>query len=55
MVLKIGITKENKERENRVAMTPAVTEQLVKARFEVIVEKSAGENSYYSDEAYTKS
>ncbi|MBK5285521.1 MAG: Re/Si-specific NAD(P)(+) transhydrogenase subunit alpha, partial [Bacteroidia bacterium] len=52
--MKIGITKETKERENRVAMTPAVTEQLVKAGFEVIVEKGAGGNSYFSDEAYTK-
>lgn len=54
MALKIGITKESKERENRVAMTPAVTEQLVKAGFEVEIEKGAGENSYFSDEAYTK-
>jgi len=54
MALKISITKENKERENRVAMTPTVTEQLVKAGFEVLVEKGAGGNSYFSDEAYTK-
>lgn len=54
MALKIGITKESKERENRVAITPVVTEQLVKAGFEVEIEKGAGENSYFSDEAYTK-
>jgi H+-translocating NAD(P) transhydrogenase subunit alpha len=54
MALKIGITKENKERENRVAMTPGVTAELVKAGFEVVVEKGAGANSYYNDEAYTK-
>ena len=54
MALLIGITKENKQGENRVAMTPVVTEQLVKAGFEVFVEKGAGENSYFSDDAYAK-
>src|SRR5829696_3592485 len=55
MALRIGIPKETKERENRVAMTPDVAGQLVKAGFEVVIEKGAGENSYFSDEAYTKS
>src|SRR5436190_15449586 len=54
MALRIGITKENKERENRVAMTPDVTGQLLKSGFEVVLEKGAGENSYFNDEAYTK-
>ena len=54
MALRIGITKESKERENRVAMTPEVTAQLIKAGFEVVIEKGAGENSYFSDELFTK-
>ena len=45
MALKIGMTKENKEREDRVAMTPDIAGQLIKAGFEVTIEKGAGENS----------
>lgn len=48
----IGVPKETKERERRVALTPEVTAQLVKAGFAVTLEKGAGLNSYFTDEAY---
>lgn len=50
----IGVPKENKERENRVALTPELVSSLVKAGFECAVESGAGLNSYYSDEDYSK-
>ncbi len=49
----LGVPKETKERENRVALSPDVTAQLIKAGFNVIIEKGAGLNSYFADEKYT--
>ncbi|HEX7412732.1 MAG TPA: Re/Si-specific NAD(P)(+) transhydrogenase subunit alpha [Bacteroidia bacterium] len=49
----LGIPKESKARENRVALTPEVVKDLVKKGFEVVVENGAGLNSFYNDEAYT--
>ncbi|MFI5141944.1 MAG: Re/Si-specific NAD(P)(+) transhydrogenase subunit alpha [Bacteroidia bacterium] len=49
----LGIPKESKARENRVALTPEVTKDLVKKGFEVVIENGAGLNSFYNDEAYT--
>jgi NAD(P) transhydrogenase subunit alpha len=49
----LGVPKETKIKENRVALTPDVVKDLVKKGFEVIVESGAGLNSFYSDEAYT--
>ena len=51
--MKVGIPKELKERERRVALSPDVVKDLVKKGFEVTVETGAGVNSYMSDEAYT--
>lgn len=51
----IGIPTETKDRENRVALTPEVTAQLVKAGFTVSVQAGAGLKAYYSDEDYTRS
>ena len=51
----IGVPQETKEHEYRVALTPNVVEQLTKAGFEVIIEKAAGLNSYFTDETYQKS
>ena len=48
----IGVLKEIKTKENRVAMTPAGAEQLVIAGHEVILETEAGEGSVFSNEAY---
>ena len=49
----IGIPKETKIKENRVALTPDVVKDLVKKGFEVVVEKGAGAGAFHTDEAYT--
>jgi len=49
----IGVPKEIKNNENRVALTPAGVNALVKSGHKVIVEKSAGIGSGIEDEAYT--
>lgn len=48
----IGVSKEIKNNENRVGLTPAGTEALVKAGHKVLIEKSAGIGSGFSDENY---
>ena len=48
----VGILKEIKKEENRVAMTPAGVEVLKQHGHIVLVEKSAGEGSGFDDEAY---
>ena len=48
----IGIPKEIKDREYRVAITPAGVDVLVKAGHEVIIENAAGVGSSLSDEEY---
>jgi alanine dehydrogenase len=50
----IGVPKEIKNNENRVALTPAGTQELVKRGHTVIVQKSAGVGSGFSDEEYQK-
>jgi alanine dehydrogenase len=49
----VGILKEIKVEENRVAMTPAGVEVMVQKRHDVLVEKNAGTGSGHSDDAYT--
>lgn len=51
--MKLSVPKETKLKENRVALTPEVVKGLVKKGFEVMVEKGAGVNSFYADDAYT--
>ncbi len=48
----IGIPKEIHPGEQRVAVTPNVTEQLKKLGFSVCIEKGAGAGANFSDEAY---
>jgi len=48
----IGIPKEIKEQENRISVTPAVAEQLVRRGHAVLVETGAGCGSGFPDEAY---
>lgn len=48
----VAVPKESKERERRVALTPEVVQQLVKAGYSVQIEKEAGLNAYYADEQY---
>lgn len=51
--MKIVVTKEIKEGEKRVALTPDGVKSLVKAGFECLIESGAGSASYISDEQYT--
>jgi len=50
--MKIGIPAELKNNENRVAMTPAGANQLIKSGHEVCIEKNAGLGSGFTDEQY---
>jgi alanine dehydrogenase len=50
--MKIGIPKEIKNNENRVALTPAGAAELVKNNHEVFIQKSAGEGSGFHDDDY---
>lgn len=50
----IGVPKEIKNNENRVALTPAGVAEFKKHGHSVYVQKSAGENSGFSDESYKK-
>ena len=52
--MKIGVPKEIKTNENRVALVPAGAEALVDAGHTVLVERGAGEGSGFSDELYTR-
>ncbi len=52
--MKVGVLKEIKTKENRVAMTPAGVEQMVAHGHTVMVETTAGEGSGFSDQAYEK-
>lgn len=53
--MKIGIPKETKPFENRIALTPQAVKQLVVMGQEVLVEKEAGTGSGFSDKQYTDS
>lgn len=50
--MKIGVLKETKESENRVALSPDVIKQLIKKEFSVSVAHGAGIGSNFSDEDY---
>ncbi len=51
--MRIGVAKEIKSQEYRVALTPAGALELVQRGHDVIVEHGAGVGSGFSDEAYT--
>ncbi|HUQ47910.1 MAG TPA: alanine dehydrogenase [Gemmatimonadaceae bacterium] len=51
--MKIGVPKEIKTNENRVALVPAGAEALIAAGHTVMMEKGAGEGSGFPDGAYT--
>jgi alanine dehydrogenase len=51
--MRIGVPKEIKTNENRVALVPAGAEALVGAGHTVYIERGAGEGSGFSDEMYT--
>ena len=48
--MKIGVPKEIKNNENRVAITPAGVVNMVKNGHEVLIEKGAGLGSGFTDE-----
>ena len=50
----IGVPKEIKEQEQRVALLPSATTQLTKHGHSVLVERNAGLGSGYPDEDYVK-
>lgn len=50
----IGVPKEIKNNENRVALTPAGTQELVKRGHTVHVQRRAGVDSGFSDDEYAK-
>ncbi|MFM2006049.1 MAG: hypothetical protein RLZZ09_1704, partial [Pseudomonadota bacterium] len=50
--MKIGIPRETKDQEGRVALTPAAVRALVMAGHEVRVETQAGAGSGFADEEY---
>jgi alanine dehydrogenase len=51
--MKIGVPKEIKTNENRVALVPAGAEALVMAGHSVYVEQGAGDGSGFTDAQYT--
>jgi alanine dehydrogenase len=53
-VMIVGVLKEIKTKENRVAMTPAGVEQMVAQGHTVCVERLAGEGSGFTDKQYEK-
>ena len=53
-MLRVGIPKEIKRDERRVAMIPEEIEELIKRGIEVYIEKGAGERIGYKDEEYEK-
>jgi alanine dehydrogenase len=52
MGMRIGIPKEIKNNENRVAMTPAGVVNLIKFGHEVWIERGAGDGSGFTDDDY---
>ena len=50
--MRVGVTRERREGERRVAATPETVQQLIALGLEVVVEKGAGVESGISDAAY---
>ena len=50
----VGVPKEIKNNENRVAMTPAGVHELTQRGHKVLIEKSSGVGSGFSDDDYRK-
>ena len=50
--MKVGVVKEIKSDEYRVALTPAGARELVQGGHDVVVETGAGEGSSFPDEVY---
>src|SRR5687767_11392884 len=50
--MRIGVAKEIKSDEYRVALTPAGARELVESGHDVLVERGAGEGSAFPDTTY---
>lgn len=50
--MRIGVPKEIKNNENRVALTPSGVMELVRHHHQVLIQKGAGENSGFLDHQY---
>ena len=50
----VGVPKEIKDNEYRVAMTPAGVQQLVEQGHDVLVETKAGDGSRFTDDQYAR-
>ena len=48
----IGVPKETKDQENRVALTPAGVAALTRSSHKVLIERGAGTGSGFSDKEY---
>lgn len=53
--MKIAVVKESRAREKRVALSPQIVKQLIAKGFEILVERSAGELSAFTDQDYQNS
>ena len=51
--MNVGVAKEIKQDEYRVALTPAGALELTRHGHNVVVEQGAGEGSAFPDAAYT--
>ena len=52
--MRIGVTRESKRGETRVAATPATVKQLIGLGYDVLIETGAGALSSFADEAYAE-
>jgi alanine dehydrogenase len=52
--MRVGVAREIKQQEYRVALTPAGARELVQGGHEVLVEQGAGTGSAFPDEAYER-
>src|SRR5690348_5301008 len=52
--MKVGVPKEIKEQEHRVAVLPSVVYQLTRLGHQVYVEKNAGSGAGFPDEEYVR-
>lgn len=50
--MRLGVPKESKAGETRVAATPKTVDQLIKLGYDVVVEPGAGQASAYPDQGY---
>ncbi len=52
--MRIGIPKETRDGETRVAATPETAKKLIAAGHQVLVERNAGSSARYPDQAYAE-